>query len=46
MKGRSFAIAVIIGGAVVPTILVEGSAADNKRDDRDFWAKGVDLNLL
>ncbi|QEE37221.1 hypothetical protein FTO60_03220 [Octadecabacter sp. SW4] len=31
---------------VNPSHLVEGSAADNKRDDWDFWANGVDYNLL
>ncbi|UWQ61851.1 HNH endonuclease [Leisingera caerulea] len=29
-----------------PEHLVEGSAADNKRDDRDHWANGVDFSLL
>jgi hypothetical protein len=29
-----------------PEHLVDGSAADNKRDDWDFWANGVDFDLL
>jgi len=29
-----------------PEHLIEGSAADNKRDDWDYWANGVDWNLL
>ncbi len=31
---------------VRPEHLIEGSAADNKRDDWDFWANGVDRDLL
>ena len=31
---------------VRPEHLVEGSAADNKRDDWDYWANGVDRDLL
>ncbi len=31
---------------VRPEHLIEGSAADNKRDDWDFWANGVDYDLL
>ena len=31
---------------VNPEHLVEGSAADNKRDDWDYWATGVDYDLL
>ena len=31
---------------VNPSHLVEGSAADNKRDDWDYWANGVDYDLL
>lgn len=29
-----------------PEHLIEGSAADNKRDDWDHWANGVDFSLL
>ncbi len=29
-----------------PSHLVEGSVADNKRDDWDYWANGVDYTLL
>ncbi len=29
-----------------PAHLIEGSAADNKRDDWDYWANGVDYQLL
>ena len=31
---------------VNPDHLLEGSAADNKRDDWDYWANGVDYDLL
>ncbi|WP_423227763.1 HNH endonuclease [Shimia aestuarii] len=31
---------------VRPEHLIEGSAADNKRDDWDYWANGVDFDLL
>ena len=31
---------------VNPDHLTEGSRADNKRDDWDYWANGVDYNLL
>ncbi|WP_349981012.1 hypothetical protein [Shimia sp. SDUM112013] len=29
-----------------PKHLIEGVLADNKRDDWDYWAKGVDRRLL
>lgn len=29
-----------------PEHLLAGSAADNKRDDWDYWANGVDFDLL
>jgi len=29
-----------------PSHLVPGTAADNKRDDWDYWANGVDYRLL
>ena len=31
---------------VNPDHLVEGSVADNKRDDWEYWANGVDYDLL